>query len=111
MIAKWKTEELVEMNKLEKYLSEHGYEYVRHDRNPEMPENVEPISDFHQIIVMKDGERQLDAICHYGSWGYELGLLEIYGNIVHVDIDGDSAIGWQRAADIIERLENGGYNP
>lgn len=43
--------------------------------------------DRHQIIVYsKDDFCEWDAICHYGSAGVELGLLEIMGVLVP---DGD----------------------
>lgn len=89
-----------ELDKLEKYLKEHGYEYTREDVDKK------PV-DLHQIIVYKNGERSWDAICHYGSYGYEKGLLEIYGDIVWYDIDGDSVRGWLTADDVIARIERG----
>lgn len=106
MIALFKTEELIEFNKLEQYLKDNGYEYERHDRLPGIPENIEPVSDYHQLIVYKDGVRQWDVICHYGSYGYADGLLEIYGNIV-TEEDGDSVVGWLTADDVIQRLKGG----
>lgn len=40
-----------ELDKLEAYLKEHGYEYTREDIDGE------PYTDVHQIIVYKNGER------------------------------------------------------
>ena len=91
-----------ELDKLEKYLKEHGYEYTREDFD-----GIPSYDRKHQIIVYKDGERTWDAICHYGSYGYEEGLLEIYGDIVWYDIDGDSVRGWLTADAVIARIERG----
>lgn len=93
-----------ELDKLESYLKEHGYEYTREDFDGILPYGS---NSKHQIIVYKDGERIWDAICHYGSYGYEEGLLEIYGSIVWEDIDGDTVRGWLTADDVISRIEKG----
>lgn len=92
-----------ELDKLEEYLITIGYKYVRRD-------GIGPWSRLchHQIIVFDDaGERSWDAVCHTGSYGYEAGLLEIYGDIVWADIDGDSVAGWLTAQDVINRIEHG----
>ena len=91
-----------ELDKLETYLKEHGYEYTREDFDGPKSYDTK-----HQIIVYKDGERSWDAICHQGSYGYEEGLLEIYGDIVWHDIDGDSVRGWLTADNVIARIERG----
>ena len=90
-----------ELDKLEAYLKENGIEYTREDRESEKY----LYSNKHQIVVYKDGVIQWDAICHPGSYGYEHGLLEIYGNIVDYEKDGDSVAGWLTADDIIQRLQ------
>ena len=61
-----------------------------------------------QIIVFSEEDdgtntRLWDAICHHGSQGYEQGLLEIYGEIVHPMIDGDSVVGFLTADEIINK--------
>jgi len=89
-----------ELEKLEAYLKENGFEYTREDID-----YSERYRDKHQIVVYKDGKIQWDAICHTGSYGYEEGLLEIYGNIVDYEKDGDSVVGWLTADDIIQRLQ------
>ena len=89
-----------ELDKLEKYLKEYRYEYTREDVDKK------PV-DLHQIIVYKNGERSQDAICHYGSYGYEKGLLEIYGDIVWPEVDLDDVRGWLTADDVIARIERG----
>lgn len=91
-----------ELDKLEKYIKEHGYEYKRSDIK-EAPLTIER----HQVIVYNNGEWSWDAICQPGSYGYEEGLLEIMGNIVWYDIDGDSVRGWLTADDVIARIERG----
>lgn len=91
-----------ELDKLEKYLKEHGYSYEREDRNDTMSTR-----NWHQVIVYDGDERLWDAVCHYGSYGYEDGLLEIYGSIVWEDIDDDSVRGWLTADDVISRIEKG----
>lgn len=90
-----------ELDKLETYLKEHGYEYTRGDVGGEL------YTEGHQIVVYKNGQRLWDAICQYGSYGYEEGLLEIMGDIVWQDIDGDSVRGWLTANDVIARIERG----
>ena len=55
------------------------------------------------IIYSQDGTRLWDAICHHGSQGYEQGLIEIYGEIVHPMIDGDSVVGYLTAQEVIEK--------
>lgn len=88
-----------ELNKLEKYLKEHGIKYDRNDR-----EKTEKALDFHQIVVYNDEKPIWDVICHTGSYGYEQGLLEVMGSIVSKDV-GDSVEGWLTADEIIKRLE------
>lgn len=91
-----------ELDKLEKYLKEHGYEYKRSDIK-ETPLTIER----HQVIVYDNGAWSWDAICQHGSYGYEEGLLEIMGDIVWYDIDGDSVRGWLTANDVIARIVRG----
>ena len=89
-----------ELDKLESYLKDNGFEYKRKD-------DYLDAYGVHQIVVFKNGERQWDAICNKGSFGYEQGLLEIYGNIV-TEEDGDSVAGWLTADDVIKRIEKEG---
>lgn len=81
-----------EMDKLEAYLKENDYNYVRNKGNNSV------FNDFDQIEC--DG---WDVVCHSGSYGGRDGLLESYGM---KEDDGD-VTGWQTAEDIIERLEEG----
>ena len=90
-----------ELDKLEKYLIEHGFDYERID------EDVDDIINRHQIIVYdKKGTRQWDAICHFGSYGYKDGMLEVMGRPVVKNTDYDSVVGHLSAVDVIRRLEN-----
>lgn len=91
-----------ELDKLEAYLKENGIGYKRIDE----PSAGNPWPR-HQVLVFgQDGEIAWDAICHRGSYGFEQGLLEIYGNIV-AEEDGDSVVGWLTAEDVIERIRKG----
>ena len=95
-----------ELDKLQKYLEENGYVYSRSDEVNNFAEviGVEKICkiDRHQIIVYdKNMNRQWDAICHYGSYGYDRGLLEVSGNITREDVE-----GYLTAQDIINRLKS-----
>ena len=91
-----------ELDKLEEYLKEHDIPYERIDMDEEGI-----VSNRHQILVKdKNGVAIWDAICHFGSYGYEQGLLEIMGTIVKPK-DGDTVVGWLTAEDIIKRIEGG----
>ena len=86
-----------ELDKLGEYLKGRGIKFIRIDEEGKWGR--------HQIVVMgPDGKKEWDAICHRGSYGYEQGLLEIYGNIVDIKKDGDSVVGWLTAKDVIERI-------
>lgn len=90
---------LRELDKLEKYLSDHNYIYERIDK-----EYV--FGNRHGVIVYNEEHTYMwDAICHLGSYGYEEGLLEIMGTIVDPEA-GDSVEGWLTADEIISRLED-----
>lgn len=90
-----------ELDKLEKYLRENGYKVERFDDDALKKFDF----DRHQVIVLdEDGNHKWDAICHFGSYGYEEGLLEVYGDTVVFPEDGDSVAGWLTAEDVIARL-------
>lgn len=57
---------------------------------------------FIKINVPNSKNKKWDAICHYGSFGYKEGLLEIYGEIVPENI-GDTVEGYLTAEDVIDR--------
>ena len=94
-----------EMDKLEEYLKEHAIIYRRNHRSFIPAVQL----DHDQIIVYENRggheERKWDAICHKGSYGYEKGLLEIMGDIVNEEKDGDRVVGHLTAADVIKRIE------
>ena len=86
------------LDKLEKYLKEHNITYERIDK--------EGGFNRHQIIVKdEDGVVIWDAVCHFGSYGYEEGLLEIMGTLVRPE-DRDSVAGCLTAEDVIKRIES-----
>ena len=90
-----------ELTKLETWLRSHHIPYERID---EAPKPWAPLMDRHQICVPSEKIKNWDAICHYGSYGYEEGLLEIYGELVTED-DDDSVVGYLTAADVVKRVE------
>lgn len=93
---------MTELDKLEMYLKEHGIKYERIDED-NLGRSIR-----HQIAVpcmLENGKTEWDAICQKGSYGFESGLLEIYGSLVNKEIDGDSVVGWLTAEDVILRLE------
>ena len=99
-----------ELDKLEVYLKEHGYKYKRIDKSryPELPDEYKKsgFGEQHQILVYNDKDEVLwDAICHWGSFGWHDGLLEIMGSIVDEKRVGDSVEGYLTAQDVIERIE------
>ena len=87
-----------ELDKLEQYLKDKGIRYERIDQNTDTWGR-------HQIVVYdSEGNIWWDAICNRGSYGFEEGLLEIYGKIVKAE-DGDSVVGWLTAEDVIKRIQ------
>ena len=96
---------MTELDKLEQYLKDNKIKYERYDvtRSWES-DDLTFLMDRHQICVPQDGEGCLwDAICQHGSYGYEDGLIEIYGCIVPDNV-GDSVEGFLTAQDVIERI-------
>ena len=95
--------DLTEMNKLEAYLKEHGYDYTREDKDS-ISDEVRGM-DVHQIVVYKNDKRQWDVICHYGSFGAKSGLLEMMDETKRLVLNEDRVEGWLTADEIIRRLE------
>lgn len=91
-----------ELDRLEDYLIGKGIPHERvHDAGPYFERN--------QIIVYKDSARKnrwWDAICQVGSYGYEEGLLEVMGEPVVLESDGDDVCGWLTADAVIKRFES-----
>ena len=99
---------MTEMDKLEQYLIQHRIEHNRYDSDGKWDAGHGLIieMDRHQICVPEEGDRcKWDAICQHGSYGYEKGLLEIYGDLVDPKEDGDTVVGYLTADDVIKRLE------
>lgn len=94
-----------ELEKLEEYLKSHGY-IMKHivEQKPESNVNFHYFSNIpwrDQIIVYdEDGTRLWDAVCHFGSYGAEQGLLEVMGDVTYQDVE-----GWLTAEDVIKALE------
>lgn len=98
-----------ELDKLENYLIDHRITFERVDEDAAHDETGRYLLHHarHQICVPcmpEDGECRWDAICQPGSYGYEQGLLEIYGELVKEE-DRDSVVGWLTADDVIKRIE------
>lgn len=83
-----------EIEKLKKYLDEHGY-------NNKWNSIFD--GENNQIIVYSDKERQWDVVCHKYSYGGKDGLLEIYGNIGNLAYSDNSVDGWLTAEDLIKK--------
>lgn len=77
-----------EMEKLQKWLNENNIKYERHAGGLIIERN--------QIIVETE-EIKLSFICHYGSYGYEQGLIEMYDFM-------NEPIGYLTAEDCINKL-------
>ena len=90
---------MTEMDKLEQYLRENGYNYKHKSNYDSSLFRLDAI-----VVYDENGDYLWDAICHRGSYGYEEGKLEIMGTIVRDDIE-DTVEGWLTAQDIIDRLE------
>lgn len=103
-----KKPDLSELNKLEEYLKTNGYNYRRRDEEPGEQSILYP-RNWHQIKVYNNNldpiEVAWDVICHYGSYGYEQGLLEIMNGIEQVVDTPDGVRGNLTAQDIINILE------
>lgn len=76
-----------------------------------LPFKFETIYDGYKVTVYcmdeedneYDGKYSWDAICHFGSYGHEEGLLEIMGEIVRND--DDDVEGYLTANEILDRLQ------
>lgn len=70
----------VEMDKLEKALKDKGIEYERIINETPMPctFSEKEIPTWNQILIERDGIKLCSAVCHYGSYGSSMGLIECY---------------------------------
>lgn len=90
---------MTEMQKLDRMLASLNIPHTYGRRFPDL-DKKEPIHDWGtQIIVTTEkGKRLWDAVCGYGSYGFEDGLLEIMGDIVPGK---DDVLGWLTADDVL----------
>lgn len=60
-----------------------------------------------QVIYYKDGIKIGDAVCHYGSYGYQQGLFEIMGDalLTPEERENDDVLGYLSLEEVLERLE------
>lgn len=98
---------MTELDRLEQYLQDAGIRYERIDNESPYEADAGLPKDFgafHQLIIYDSNGKYLwDAICHWGSYGYEQGLLEIMGR--RVVGDSNDVVGYLTAQDVINRLE------
>lgn len=90
--------DLTEFNKFELMLKDAGIEYVRDDDG-----NFD-LLDWHQIRSSEEENwnRQqgwFSVICHFGSYGYDRGLLEFWGDFMN------DPIGYLTAEECFEKLK------
>lgn len=91
-----------EMDKLAEWLGEHAAEYGIGWVHDNKPRELSALGqDWNQIIAYKNGRYVFDVVCHYGSYGYEKGLLEIMGKCI---TGGYDVVGNLTAEEVIERI-------
>lgn len=94
---------MTEMQKLDEMLTSLNIPHTYGRRFPDLDKEKRPGSKIDwgtQIIVTTEkGKRLWDAVCGYGSYGFEDGLLEIMGDIVPEG--GDSVLGYLTADDVL----------
>ena len=59
----------------------------------------------YQIIIKKDDTRLCDAIYHYGSYGYWVGLLEIMGGLTEEEREINEVLGYLTAEEVVKRCK------
>lgn len=90
---------MTEMDKLEQMLELANIPYEVRMMNPRMfGDNVK------QIAYPSFDNRICDAVCHWFSYGYEDGLLEIMG-LVDVESLHDTVEGWLTASEVFNRIQ------
>ena len=100
-----------ELDILSQYLKEHNIPFQIYECNENLTLDGYTFHlDRHQICVPNQDDCLWDVICQEGSYGYEEGLLEAYGDIVDIQKVGDEVEGYLTAQDIIERIEKRGYS-
>ncbi len=101
--------DLKELDLLEQWLKDNGISYERFDQEGEYVDILDCyVNDRHQICVpFYAAEPRWDVICHYGSYGWQQGLLESYGLLADRD---NAPIGWLTAEDVIRMLKERGLD-
>lgn len=56
-------------------------------------------------LYNKYGDEILSAICHYGSYGYEQGKIEIMGLLTKEESKHDSVVGWLDSKNVFKRIK------
>lgn len=59
----------------------------------------------YNIIIKRDGQQLCDVIYHYGSYGYNSGLLEIMGGLTLEESENDSVLGYLTAEEVFKRFK------
>lgn len=94
---------MTELDKLEQYLKEHNYIFTRH------ADQIEVFADEEAKERGRNKDREWDAICREGSYGFKDGLLEVmdkHRKYFIKEDDYDDVLGWLTAQDIIDMLEH-----
>lgn len=94
------------MDNLCNELDKKGWKYKR--LGPEVttePYLLGSILRENQVIFYDDDKKIGDAVCKYGSYGYEVGLFEVMGSPLLFDSVTDDVQGWVTEEEIIKRLE------
>lgn len=74
-------------------------------KEAEIPYTFEKSQFFHGgQIVVNIGERKIDAICKYGSYGSEEGLLEIMGGLTEKESRKDFVLGYLTPEEVAKRF-------
>ena len=104
-----------ELGKLQRYLNRKKYDFERQDKTNSYARKLyfeglcgsKYVTERHQIIVYKDKTKVwFDVICHYGSYGFDQGLLEIMTDDKRLVDTSDGVEGYLTASEIIARLES-----
>ena len=95
-----------EMDKLEEYIKAKGLSYKRIVKHPNA-KGIDLILNRNQLVVYKSNNTPWwSAVCHFGSYGYDQGLIEVMGDAVVKEDDGDTIVGFLTAEDVIARFES-----
>lgn len=98
-----KCERLEEYNKLIAYLKEKKYDFSTRQVSTGIYFGGKPVHEMEMntIKVNESPDKSWTAICSIGSYGYELGLLEVKG----IPEGADDVTGFLTADDVIEIIE------